>query len=111
MVGQSRESTDIHAAARVTVDLSKARSLLLTPTINAERLRWVLSALLRLGHTGLNLDRATQHIAAIELGHGALGMFLVLQVDKTVGRVPAGERINGNIYALAILGVQLAIHG
>jgi hypothetical protein len=29
-------------------------------------------------------------------------MLLVLQVDEAVRRVPAGERINGNIYALAI---------
>jgi hypothetical protein len=102
VVGQSRQSTNVYAAARVTVDLGKARSLLLTPAIDAERLRRILNALLRLGHTGLDLDRATQHIAAIELSHGALGMLLVLQVDEAVRRVPAGERVNGNIYALAI---------
>lgn len=36
-------------------------------------------------------------------------MLLVLQIDEAVGRVPAGERINGNIYALAIWEFQLAI--
>jgi hypothetical protein len=38
-------------------------------------------------------------------------MFLVLQVDEAVGGVSAGERVNGNIDALAMGRGLSRIHG
>lgn len=111
MVCRPRQATDIYPTARVTVDLGKADFILLAPAINSKGLGRVGGALCGLGNTGLNLDRTAQHIPAIQFSHGTFGMFLILQVDEAVGGVAAGERVNGNIDALAKVRGFSRIHG
>lgn len=81
------------------MQLSKAGPFLTTPAIHGKLVRVPLYSF---NNSRLDLDGPASHITAIQLGHGPLSLFLRLEVDKTIGRVPASERVKGNVDALAI---------
>jgi len=104
VVGQFGETTDIQTTAGVTVHLGESGSFILPPAIDRKwrALLSVHALLLRLHHTGLDLDRPTKHVMAVQLAHCPISELLCRQVDEAVGGVAARERIDRNVDTLAM---------
>lgn len=81
------------------MQLGKAGPVLMAPAIHSKVVRVPLYGF---GNSRLDFEGPAPHITTIQLSHGPLGLFFGLEVDKAVGRVPASERVNGNVDALAI---------
>lgn len=112
VVGQPGETANIETTARIRVHLGEAGSLISPPAVRHGGRRRLFTAgrtihallgtlACRLDYAGLDLDRTTKHVKAIQFDHGPIGELFCWQIDKTVGRVAAGKRVNRNIDTLA----------
>lgn len=104
VVGQFGKTTDIQAAAGVTVHFGESGGFIFPPAVDGEWriLLSVHALLLRLHNTGLDLDGATKHVMAVQFAHCPISELLCRQVNETVGWVAARERIDRNVDTLAM---------
>lgn len=96
VVCQPGETANIESTTRITVHLGETCSLVSPPAISSSKERCLLTTwrdihttLLRaltcgLDYPGLDLDRTTQHVLAIQFNHGAFRKVFRRQVHKAV---------------------------